>query len=66
MNEYGSVKQGEFTLETKLLHAIKKNSQATNKELAAMVGSTEKRVMEYISKMKKKNMLVSIRVLLAK
>lgn len=52
MNQYGSIKANEKTIEQKILESLKK--RPGNKiTLASEIGSTPQRISEYLSKMKK-------------
>ena len=53
MNQYGSIKANEKTIEQKILESLKK--RPGNKiTLASEIGSTPQRISEYLSKMKKR------------
>lgn len=59
MNQYGSRKASELTYEQQIFLTLSHNPFATKKEIAESIGTTEKTVGEYISKLKKQNKLTT-------
>ena len=60
MNEYGSRKANEITLEKRILIALNNNPTISREELLTKTGTDKKTLMEYLSKMKKKGLLIRV------
>lgn len=64
MNQYGSRKSNEATIETRIMREIQVDPTIKTSELAARIGTKEQTIKEYISRMKRNKKIKTVKLIL--